>query len=133
MSDLIERFKTGLHELHRGGDVDPLVELFAEDAILSKAGLPHGERGREGAQTFWRNYRDVFGSIESTFHNVVSGDGIAFLEWTSTGTLRDGEDFRYEGVSVLEGDGESIGAFRTYYDTAAFLSDDIKPRPPGQT
>ena len=31
-------------------------------------------------------------------------------------------DFRYDGVSVSEADGETIDAFRTYYDTSAFLS-----------
>jgi ketosteroid isomerase-like protein len=51
----------------------------------------------------------------------VTEDGIAYLEWTSQGTLPDGTDFSYDGVSVLEPRGETIDAFRTYYDTAAFL------------
>ena len=51
----------------------------------------------------------------------LSEDGIAFLEWTSHGTLRDGSDFSYQGVSVLEAESDLIDAFRTYYDTAAFV------------
>ena len=121
MDDLTQKFVNALGELHRGDDVEPLVALFTDDATLNKAGMPHGQSGKDGARTFWEQYRRVFGEIDSTFHNVVTGDGIAFLEWTSTGTLTNGSAFSYDGVSVLESDGDRIEAFRTFYDTAAFL------------
>jgi len=121
MDDLTQKFVNALGELHRGDDVEPLVALFADDASLDKAGMPHGQSGKDGARTFWEQYRRVFGEIDSTFHNVVTGDGIAFLEWTSTGTLTNGSAFSYDGVSVLESGGDEIEAFRTFYDTAAFL------------
>lgn len=126
MTDMAERFVSALGELHSSNDVDPLVELFGDDATLSKAGLPHEESGKDGARAFWQQYRDVFGDIDSDFkHQVVDGD-LVVLEWTSNGTLRDGSDFSYDGVSIFEADGESITAFRTYYDTAAFLSAEAK-------
>lgn len=121
MDDLTQKFVNALGELHRGDDVEPLVALFTDDATLDKAGMPHGQSGKDGARTFWEQYRRVFGDIDSTFHNVVTGDGIAFLEWTSTGTLTNGSAFSYDGVSVLESGGAEIEAFRTFYDTAAFL------------
>jgi ketosteroid isomerase-like protein len=121
MDDLTQKFVNALGELHRGDDVEPLVELFTDDATLNKAGMPHGQSGKDGARTFWEQYRRVFGEIDSTFHHVVTGDGIAFLEWTSTGTLTNGSAFSYDGVSVLESGGDEIEAFRTFYDTAAFL------------
>jgi limonene-1,2-epoxide hydrolase len=121
MDEIVDRFVAALGDLHSTREVDPLVDLFAEDASLRKLGMPHEVQGKDGARTFWRQYRDVFGSIEASFHHVASSDQIAFLEWTSTGTLRNGSDFRYEGVSVLEASGQSIDSFRTYYDTAAFL------------
>jgi hypothetical protein len=121
MDVIVDRFVAALGDLHSNRDVGPLVELFAEDATLRKLGMPQEERGKKGARSFWRQYRDVFGSVDASFQHFVSSDGIAFLEWTSEGTLRNGADFRYEGVSVLEAQGESIGSFRTYYDTAAFL------------
>ena len=121
MTELAERFVTALEELHRHRDVEPLVELFSDDATLDKAGVPHGERGQDGARVFWQQYRDVFNDIEAEFRHRVAGDGVTFLEWTSKGSLRDGTDFQYEGVSVLESHGDAIDAFRTYYDTAAFL------------
>ena len=121
MDDLTQKFVNALGELHRGDDVEPLVALFSDDATLNKAGMPHGQSGKDGARTFWEQYRRVFGEIDSTFHNVVAGDGVAFLEWTSTGTLSNGSAFSYDGVSVLESGGDEIEAFRTFYDTAAFL------------
>lgn len=95
--------------------------MFTDDATLSKAGMPHEEHGRLGAREFWERYRDVFDDIDATFQSIASGERVAFLEWTSEGTLKDGSDFRYQGVSVLETEGDLIDAFRTYYDTAAFV------------
>lgn len=126
MEKLTERFVSALGDLHRSRDVDPLVDLFADDATLSKVGMSHSERGKQGARTFWLQYRGVFDSIDASFRHTVIGDGISVLEWTSEGTLSDGTDFRYDGVSVLEARGDAIEAFRTYYDTAAFLS--AKPK-----
>ena len=101
--------------------MEPLVGLFGDDAELSKAGMPHGMHGKDGARTFWTQYRRVFGEIDASFRHTVTEDGIAYLEWTSKGTLADGTDFSYDGVSVLESRTGTIDAFRTYYDTAAFL------------
>lgn len=89
--------------------------------MLSKAGMPHEQHGKDGARTFWEQYRRVFGEIEASFQHTVTEDGIAYLEWTSRGTLADGTEFSYDGVSVLESHTDTIDAFRTYYDTAAFL------------
>jgi ketosteroid isomerase-like protein len=122
MAELASKFIEALEELHSNRDVEPLLELFGDDATLSKAGIPHDRHGRDGARTFWQDYRDVFDAVEATFQHTVTDDDVVFLEWKSTGTLRDGTDFRYDGVSVLEGDGDTITAFRTYYDTAAFLN-----------
>ncbi|MEU0494112.1 nuclear transport factor 2 family protein [Mycobacterium sp. NPDC006124] len=122
MDDLTKKFVAALDQLHRDGNAESLVDLFGADATLNKAGMPHGQTGRDGARTFWEQYRRVFGDIGSTFHHVVTGDGIAFLEWTSNGTLPNGSEIAYDGVSVLESNGgEVIDAFRTFYDTAAFL------------
>ncbi len=121
MQPITEKFIAALAELHRNRETERLVDLFAENATLSKVGMPHQEQGKQGAREFWQRYRDVFDAIDANFLHVTSDDQVAFLEWTSEGTLREGSDFRYQGVSVLEADGDLIGSFRTYYDTAAFL------------
>ena len=121
MHDLTKQFVSALDDLHREKNVEPLVDLFSDDATLNKAGMPHGQHGKDGARAFWEQYREVFDEIDASFHHTVTEDGIAYLEWTSEGTLADGSSFSYDGVSVLESQGDTIDAFRTYYDTAAFL------------
>lgn len=121
MREITERFVVALGELHRSGDAAQLAELFADDAPLSKVGMPSEQRGKDGARVFWQQYRETFDAVDVSYRNTVLGDGIAVLEWTSWGTLRNGTDFSYDGVSVLEASGADIEAFRTYYDTAAFL------------
>jgi ketosteroid isomerase-like protein len=121
MQAITEQFVAALADLHRNRESEPIVDLFADDATLSKVGMPHKDRGKQGARDFWQRYRDVFDAVDVTFQHVSSDDQIAFLEWTSEGTLKDGSDFRYQGVSVLEADGDLIDSFRTYYDTAAFI------------
>src|SRR3712207_2163026 len=46
----------------------------------------HETQGKEGAKTFWEDYRNVFGDLETTFTHSVVGEDSAALEWTSTGT-----------------------------------------------
>jgi limonene-1,2-epoxide hydrolase len=121
MQAITEQFVAALTDLHRNRESGPLVDLFAEDAKLSKVGMPHEDHGKDGAREFWERYRDVFDSIDATFSRIASDERVAFLEWTSQGTLKDGSDFRYQGVSVLEAEGDLINTFRTYYDTAAFV------------
>ena len=121
MHDLTQKFVDALEHLHRDRDVQPLVELFGDDATLTKAGLPQTHRGKEGAREFWQQYRDDFESVDASFHHTVTDDGIAYLEWTSSGSLKSGKEFRYDGVSVLQGSEDAIDGFRTYYDTTAFL------------
>ena len=124
MDELTKRFVTALGELHDSGDVESLVGLFGDDVTLSKAGVSHTQHGTEGARAFWQQYRDVFDTISSKFSRIVTDDDVAYLEWTSEGTLSGGAPISYDGVSVLEGDGAVVNAFRTYYDTAAFLPPD---------
>jgi ketosteroid isomerase-like protein len=83
-------------------------------------------KGQQGARTFWQQYRDVFDDIDATYRHRVTEDDVAVLEWSSDGALRDGTPFRYDGVSVLESKDGAITAFRTYYDTAAFLDTDLR-------
>ncbi|MCZ2837775.1 nuclear transport factor 2 family protein [Modestobacter sp. VKM Ac-2985] len=121
MHTMTDRFADALHRLDADRDTGPLVELAGDDTQLVKLDEQHETRGREGATTFWTDYRDVFDEIETTFTHTVVGESSAALEWTSTGTLRSGKPFTYRGVTVIEGDEEQLSGVRTYYDSAAFL------------
>jgi ketosteroid isomerase-like protein len=122
MHELTERFVAALHRLHADRDVEGLVELFADDAMLTKLGQQHEAHGPEGARQFWEDYRAVFDDIEATFTHTVTDDSSVALEWTSSGSLRGGHPFSYDGVSILDSaGGDRVDGFRTYYDSAAFV------------
>ena len=123
MHNLTERFADALHRIDADRDTGPMVELTADDAELMKLDSNHQATGKDGAKTFWEDYRNVFGDLETTFTHTVVGEDIAALEWTSTGTLRSGRPFEYNGVTVIQGDDETVSGVRTYYDSAAFLQE----------
>ena len=120
---MTDRFTDALHTLDADRDPGPLLELADEQTRLVKLGEHQDEHGRDGAERFWTDYRNVFDELETTFTHQVVGEHSAALEWTSTGTLRNGRPFTYQGVTVIEGDEERLTGIRTYYDSAAFLQD----------
>ncbi len=123
MRELTERFMDALHQLHADRDVEPLVALFDAGATLTKLGDHNEAHGSDGARTFWENYRAVFDDISVSFDHTIAGESAVALEWVSEGSLRDGHPFSYAGASMLEGDGEKITSFRTYYDSAVFVGE----------
>ncbi|MET0693316.1 MAG: nuclear transport factor 2 family protein [Propionibacteriaceae bacterium] len=123
MRELTEQFISALHQLHADSDATALVALFSADATLTKLGDHNEAHGADGAEKFWQDYRAVFADIEATFTHTTADESTVALEWTSTGSLANGHPLSYSGVSVLEGDGEQISGFRTYYDSAAFLGE----------
>ena len=111
-----QTFIDALEALEQRNDLGPIVALHADDAEVSNPNEPAPLRGREGAERFWRAYRDAFGEIRSEFRHVLEDDGAALLEWTSTGTLASGSKLRYDGVTSLEWSGDRVRRFRAYFD-----------------
>lgn len=115
-----QRFIEALGRLEAGRELDELVGLFAADAEVGNVVSPEKFRGPEGAREFWgAKYRDTFGEVRSTFRNVFAADGRAALEWTTEGTANDGTPLRYDGVSIIETDGEKVTRFCAYFDAGA--------------
>jgi ketosteroid isomerase-like protein len=125
---LTDDFMRSLQEIERTGRVDPLVDLFHEEAEAMNLGRTEPARGAEQIREFWRAYLSAFKEIHSEFTNVIEGEGGAVLEWVSRGALPNGEPVEYRGVSVLETDGGKVRKFRTYYDSAVFLPEGAKSR-----
>ena len=121
MHSMTERFTAALHTIDSDRDVAAMLELTGDDAELMKLDERNETSGKDGARTFWEDYRNVFGDLETTFTSSVIGENSAALEWTSTGTLRSGSPFTYRGVTVIEGDEDRLTGVRTYYDSAAFV------------
>ena len=111
-----QRFVDALAKLEENGDVEPLLELFSDDAQVSNVASPRVFSGKDGARQFWTEYKGTLGQVKSTFRNMIeSGDRVA-LEWESNGTAHNGAAVNYEGVSIIEWDGEHISRFYAYFD-----------------
>jgi ketosteroid isomerase-like protein len=122
-TDRASAFADALQRFEQDHDLDAFVAVFAEEAELLRPEQRSGERGTDGARSFWQAYLDQFGEIRSNFHRVVEAGNLAQLEWTSSGTLGSGREVTYEGVSLLEFDDDRrVRRFATYYDTAALSS-----------
>ncbi len=112
------RFIDALHKLERDRDLDAIVATFAENCDVGNVVSPRTFEGREGAREFWSVYRETLGEVESTFRNVIATDDRAALEWTTKGTASQGHNINYDGVSILEIDGDAITRFRAYFNPA---------------
>lgn len=116
-----ERFCEALQKSESKKNIEPLVELFAEDACLENLSSDEPFRGKDGVERFWNNYLKQFDQVNSSFKQVTETESGAILEWTSSGTLPGGKEIEYRGVSVLEFSDNEVQNFRTYYDSAAFI------------
>lgn len=115
---IAEEFIAALTQLESTRDVEPIVKLFAGDCEVGNAMMSDPLHGAEGALEFWRTYRDSFGGLRSAFRNkIYCGNGAA-LECCSEGTSRNGNSLMYEGVSILEIEGEKIIRIHAYFDPA---------------
>jgi ketosteroid isomerase-like protein len=120
-NEIADRFMQTLQQIEASGDVEPLVEMFAEDAESINLAMVEPLRGKDGIRRFWQKYLSVFDRIHSDFTHVTTDSKTAVMEWRSQGTLSHGEDVHYRGVSIIEIDNGLVRGFRTYYDSAVFL------------
>ena len=111
-----EQFMDALAALERGGDANAISALYAPESEIGNLVTPRHFSGPDGAREFWQAYRATFGDVQSTFRNVIVGDGRAALEWTTSGTSAQGAPISYAGVSILEFDGDQISRFWAYFD-----------------
>ncbi|GBF05576.1 epoxide hydrolase [Deinococcus aerius] len=120
MANMTESFMQALQTIEASGDPAPLVDLFADETSLRNMTTQEWS-GKEGARDFWTRYLENFQSIRSEFFHHTDDGHTGLMEWEATGKLADGADIAYRGSSVIEHDGEKVTAFRTYYDSAAFV------------
>ncbi|QRN97887.1 nuclear transport factor 2 family protein [Archangium violaceum] len=111
-----QRFVDALARLEESGELESLLELFGDDAQVSNVASRRTFHGKEGAREFWREYKGMLRRVKSTFRNMIeAGDRVA-LEWESSGTAHNGAAVDYEGVSIIEWDGDRISRFYAYFD-----------------
>jgi ketosteroid isomerase-like protein len=115
--EVVDRFVETLRRLEEDGDVEPMVEVHSEDCEVGNVAVPEVFIGLDGAREFWTDYRRTFGEMRSSFRNtIVSGDKAA-LEWTTEGTENE-KTVSYDGVSILEIEGDRVRRFRAYFNAA---------------
>ncbi len=116
--EVADDFVEALRKLEEDRDVEPLVEIHAEDCEVGNVSVSEIFRGHEGLREFWTEYRKTFGEMKSTFRNVFAAGDVAALEWTTEGTSN-GNTVTYDGVSILEIEGGKVRRFMAYFDPRA--------------
>ena len=115
--EISEKFIEALHALEENRDVEKIAALFSDDAEVNNVVTIDNSHDLSPHE-FWQKYRDNFGEVNSEFNNRIAGENSAALEWKTTGTGVGGEEVGYEGVSILETDGERITRFFAYFNPA---------------
>ena len=114
-----ERFTAALSQLEQEKDVETMAALFADGAEVSNAVSSRVFRGPDGAREFWTQYLGTLQHVRSTFRNIiVAGDRTA-LEWATQGTAHNGAAIAYDGVSIIEWEGDRVSRFYAYFDPYA--------------
>lgn len=115
--EVADGFKEALWKVEEDRDVGPMLGVLSEDCEVGNVAVPETFRGHDGAREFWTQYRRTFDEMKSSFRNVFAADGRAALEWTTEGT-ENGDTVSYEGVSILEIEGDKVTRFMAYFDPA---------------
>jgi steroid delta-isomerase-like uncharacterized protein len=117
--EVVDKFVEALWKLEKDREVEALVEIHAEDCSVGNVAISKTFDGHDGLRKFWTDYRKTFGEMKSEFRNVFAdGSGHAALEWTTQGT-EDGDTVSYDGVSILEIEGDKVKRFMAYFDSRA--------------
>ena len=116
---LAQSFIEALNALESTRDAEKIAALFASNAEVGNVIAPEKFHGTEGARDFWTKYRDTFENVQSTFRNQIVQENRVALEWRTEGNSLGTSRFEYEGVSILEVEGDKIVRFRAYFDPSA--------------
>ncbi|WP_225429835.1 nuclear transport factor 2 family protein [Deinococcus detaillensis] len=119
-NSLTQQFMKALHTAEDSGDLSALLALHAETVTLHNL-TQQDWSGLDGAKIFWERYLSDFETIHSDFTHHADAEDMGVMEWVGKGALKGGQAIEYRGISVIEHDGQKVTAFRTYYDSAAFI------------
>ena len=113
---IAEQFIAALAELEEDNKVESIAALFSEESEIGNVVTIGNPRAAHSTREFWQNYRDTFGEVKSEFRNKTFSESAAALEWTTEGTNKNGQPISYQGVSILETNGEIITRFFAYFN-----------------
>ncbi|PTA67963.1 nuclear transport factor 2 family protein [Deinococcus arcticus] len=116
-----QRFMAALQTAENTRQLDDLLALHAPEVTLRNLSA-HSWSGLDGAREFWQTYLNNFAQVHSEFARSHEEGGLGVMEWETTGQLAAGRDVAYRGVSLIDVRDGRVTAFRTYYDSAAFVA-----------
>ncbi len=122
MSTLSTRFARALRALENELDLQPMVQLYADDCEVRSPLVHDPLIGLEGVRRYWRQYLDNFQEIRSEFLSLHDGKTGAALEWISSAVAWDGTILEFAGATMLLSKDERITSMRVYFDPRAVLS-----------
>lgn len=117
IQEVAYRFIEALGAVEHGGDLDAMVDTFAEGCEIGTPVHPDKLHGKDGARELWTMYRSAFRNVHSTLRNIIIGSNSFALEWTARALDHAGKPLTYDGVSVADICGGQITRFRSYFDT----------------
>ncbi len=113
--DTAKKFVEALGKLEAERDLETIVALFGEDCDIANVITEDNDKQTD-VRAFWQSYRDNFAEVKSTFRNQIVTENRAALEWKTVGASSEGHEFQYDGVSILEIEGDKITRFRAFFD-----------------
>jgi steroid delta-isomerase-like uncharacterized protein len=115
-------------------DLDSLLEVYAEDAVLTVPGAPPAE-GRDAIGRVWTSFLDAFPNDSPTIERILADGDTVIVEFRSGGTnsgpllLPSGEmlpatgrHVELQGISISDVAGGRIKRETFYWDTVSFLT-----------
>lgn len=111
------RFVEALAAVEQEGELDAMIETFAEGCEIGTPAHAEKLHGREGAREFWTMYRSTFRNVHSKLRNIIIGSNSFALEWTAQAVDSSGKVLTYDGVSIADTCADRITRFRSYFDT----------------
>lgn len=111
------RFVEALAAVEKEGELEPMIDTFAEGCEIGTPAHAEKLHGREGAREFWTMYRSAFRNVHSTLRNIIIDSNSFAVEWTAQAVDSSGKVLTYDGVSIADICADRITRFRSYFDT----------------
>jgi ketosteroid isomerase-like protein len=121
MSTLSTRFVRAFRGLENELDLQPMIQLYAEDCELRSPIVEEPLIGLEAARRYWRQYLDRFQAIRTEFVSLHDGRNGSALEWISSAVAWDGHPLEFGGATVLQSKDERITSMHVYFDPRKVL------------
>ena len=104
-------------------DMDAWLANFAEDVVSHTPVGGPPVHGHDGMRLFLKQIIMAMESVTTRVEGVFTGGDDAAVKWSVEGTGRNGREIRFEGITVMELNGQGkIRRILAYWDPAAVFA-----------